>query len=556
MKRPLLIALYFIFALAATADNRTISQMKEIASKKLSMYANGNSVTRTTQNIVLIADEPTLSVFADQNGYVIVSRDKRFPEVLAYGMGDFNMEEAPANVRWWYENIQKSLETCQTLSTRSYISYQPVAPMLTTKWGQNTPYNNYAPTFTPNKVKAPIGCVAVSMGQVMNFNQYPASAKFTGSYMLDGENEQHIVEVNSTYRWPYLLAYNDYIDDNGKLISVLTNPGQSNMVAALLRDCGYSVNMNYSVSGSGAIAAYAADALVNCFGYPEDAVKYRNRQFYTDEEWENMIYGELQKGFPIIYNGNDANGGGGHSFVAHGMDGNGLLYINWGWNGMYDGYYEYRLLNPNPQQFSLQQDIIFGIRKEALESDNYESMLGGELYSFDYDNAKGEFIVNSKGFYNYGGLDIIGRIAVVAENQTTPNKSVYIDFMEQGDTLGGFWGFGQFTEKINITFPKGQYHLYIASLDQRETNWQPVRTITDGAIYYGMEVDSDGTVTIGKTTNEFATAVDFVKNNNAAFENNNAPIRYYDLQGREVDSSAKGLIIVRQGDMVKKVIRH
>lgn len=37
--------------------------------------------------------------------------------------------------------------------------------------------------------------------------------------------------------------------------------------------------------------------------------------------------------------------------------------------------------------------------------------------------------------------------------------------------------------------------------------------------------------------------------------NSNAPVRYYDLQGREVDSSAKGVIIVRQGDAVKKVIK-
>ena len=35
----------------------------------------------------------------------------------------------------------------------------------------------------------------------------------------------------------------------------------------------------------------------------------------------------------------------------------------------------------------------------------------------------------------------------------------------------------------------------------------------------------------------------------------NTPVRYYDLQGREVDSSAKGVIIVRQGDAVRKVIR-
>ena len=35
----------------------------------------------------------------------------------------------------------------------------------------------------------------------------------------------------------------------------------------------------------------------------------------------------------------------------------------------------------------------------------------------------------------------------------------------------------------------------------------------------------------------------------------NAPIRYFDLQGREVDASHRGLVIMRQGNTVKKVIR-
>ena len=538
------LAFFLTAVLTASAAERPATKMRQAALRTLNK-ANAKSVL----------SRPTLEVYSDGSHFSVVSRDDRFPEVLAYGFGDFNFEQIPANVKWWYESIQKAMEKAEfrAVPTRSVNSYPAVEPMLYTKWGQGVPYNNYAPV--TDNTKAPAGCVAVAMGQVMNFCQYPLTASFTGRYMVEGEQGERIVAVNSTYTWPYLSAYSNYMDENGRVVPVSTTTRQGNQVAALLRDCGYSVNMLYSAMGSGAVSTYVAGALVNCFGYPDKAVKYRERMFYTDEEWEEMIYGELQKGTPLIYSGVDANSGDGHAFIVHGMDENGLLCINWGWNGLYDGYYEYRLLNPDVEEFSLMQDMTFGIRSEALEDDHYESMLGGKLYSFAYDNTNKEFILNNEEFYNYGGLDIVGRVAVVAENLTIPAHSVYIDFIEPGDTLEVYYGFGQFTDKIGITFPEGHYRLYIASLDYRETEWQVLRTLTDGAVYYDMTVNAAGTVSISKTPNRFTTTgIAFAKENISNVDEN-APLRYYDLHGREVGSDSRGLVIMKQGGTVRKIYK-
>ena len=35
----------------------------------------------------------------------------------------------------------------------------------------------------------------------------------------------------------------------------------------------------------------------------------------------------------------------------------------------------------------------------------------------------------------------------------------------------------------------------------------------------------------------------------------NAPVRYFDLSGREVDASARGVIIIKRGNTTKKVVR-
>ena len=60
---------------------------------------------------------------------------------------------------------------------------------------------------------------------------------------------------------------------------------------------------------------------------------YRNG--YNSETWENLIYNELKAGRPVIYGGQSGNGG--HSFICHGYRDD-MFYINWGWDGLFDGY--------------------------------------------------------------------------------------------------------------------------------------------------------------------------------------------------------------------------
>jgi len=67
-------------------------------------------------------------------------------------------------------------------------------------------------------------------------------------------------------------------------------------------------------------------------------------------------------------------------------------------------------------------------------------------------------------------------------------------------------------------------------------------TIADGAV---KDVVADTDDTWESTTTTIKAVIT---------EGTNAPTRYFDLQGREVSGSTKGLIIRRQGDEVKKVL--
>lgn len=122
----------------------------------------------------------------------------------------------------------------------------------------------------------------------------------------------------------------------------------------------------------------------------------------------------------------------------------------------------------------------------------------------------------------------------------------------EGDTLPSFYGYSAFTDSLNGGFYPGEYRLYMASRDYRDTEWQPMRIVNVGPIYYNMTVAADGTTTIGKTP--IATAIERIAYDAKEAEDSNAPVRYFDLQGREVSADTKGLLIRKQGNSVKKVI--
>ena len=105
------------------------------------------------------------------------------------------------------------------------------------------------------------------------------------------------------------------------------------------------------------------------------------------------------------------------------------------------------------------------------------------------------------------------------------------------------------------TFPPGTYHIYFASKGDDEESWQYARTM-GGPIYYEATVGADGKMTISETPtyisgSEVPSAIREV---NKPTVNGTSVPRYFDLQGREVTGSTKGLLIRRQGDEVKKVI--
>ena len=116
-------------------------------------------------------------------GYVIVSADDRLPDVLGYSdNGEFDMEQIPDNMKWWLSEYERQIECL--LSSLSNVApmagtahrdeWTAIQPLVKSKWGQDSPYNNLCPTENGRTVT---GCLATAMAQIMNYPNGPCGEK-------------------------------------------------------------------------------------------------------------------------------------------------------------------------------------------------------------------------------------------------------------------------------------------------------------------------------------------------------------------------------------------
>ncbi len=258
---------------------------------------------------------------------------------------------------------------------------ESVAPLLTTVWGQDAPYNMLCPEKENGKGEmqhCKVGCVACAMGQVMNYYQYPEIGIGTGTNLF---NQSLTVNFGETYYdWQHMR--NSYVGSY--------TDEEATAVATLLYHCGVAVNMIYGLQSSSTFTAFANNmttALTKYFGYDSD-VRSVNRSNYSKDEWLQMIREELSAGRPIIYTGTSPSMGG-HTWVVDGYDQEGRVHMNWGWLGLSNNYYDIDLLTAG-YDFKEKQSMVIGIQPSTAASirgatsvNNASSPLNDDLYSLD-----------------------------------------------------------------------------------------------------------------------------------------------------------------------------
>ena len=306
-------------------------------------------------------------------GFVVVAGDDIAGDIMAYSdKGNLNPEQMPEGVKALLDGYAAEIEAMKkaqahkaasTSNTASTTLRQAITPLIETRWGQGSPYN--AECLMANGRQAAAGFGACAMAQVLYYYRTKVNATEIPAYTTT-KGETYDALPAPAIEWQDMLT--DYGDNAGSEAEYA--------VAHLMMYAGRAIKTSYGSTTSTADIANCPGALSSLFGFENNAVMLQRDQCGTDE-WEEMIYNELQHGRPVIYAASNSLNST-HIFICDGYDGQDLYHINWGQGGDYDGFYRLQAFNltshnaPNSTTtygYSMSHKAVVGICPDTVDDD-------------------------------------------------------------------------------------------------------------------------------------------------------------------------------------------
>ena len=561
MKRLFYFAYLLLLTLTVNADDRSMGDMQAIAAQKLyGAQARGNSPS-TPLN--LLVDDQAYCVFgADGDGFVIVSRDDMFDPVLAYSSKPFPTNHIPCGMKWWMDATSENMQAMKVAgispakAPHRAISVQD--NFLPTEWGQDAPYNYYTPLV--DNTKTPTGCVATALAQVLYYYRYPTQGTGEGWYRLGSSNYQNPVTINTIYAWDLMQETYSSME-----IPFLSDE-KKEAIGQLMFDCGASVKMDYDKDGSGAFNFEVMAGVAENFQFDPLAIQFYERDFFTEEEWLNLVWTELENRRPILYAGSDVLKGG-HEFVFSGVDQDGNVYVNWGWNGDGNGWFSMKDLCPSgilgststTYHFNEGQSMVIGFRADPnpTADEQFRSHLNADE---DYTITASEdpcavqhtlgIIRNRRPYLFKGSLGVYFE----KENDSSQNYYYVLDEgeIQKADAAAGLiYGVSlAMTSAFSIplsSLQAGTYKAYAASMDERDVKPQMIRVEGVGPRSFTVTIADDRTVTVSEP--QITTAINAVTVTKPVVSDNN----WYTIDGQRLNGepTQRGIYIHNGKKVVK-----
>ena len=528
-------------SICANAQMRDEEQLRQLALEAIITHRRENLVNAREQgdNLKLekLKNSDELSVYGIKGkGFAVISHNRQFPAVL--GVSEMAFSEEIDGLCWWMKAMNEALAAKRANGDGAEVfkKEKAVEQMLTTRWGQGSPYNYKTPEI--NGKNAPVGCVATALAQILNYLQYPASSKGKGYYTKENSQSQFRLSLNTTYTWG---EYRDWYPDMG----LTTN--QKIGIATLMYDCGLACHMNYKESASGTTLIDAAQGMINNMRFDPYALKLASRDYHSNEDWMAMIYDALDHGRPILYSGTDPNTGG-HAFVFDGYDEEGKIRVNWGWDGEGDGYYNFADLNPTgifgvsvTSHFNSNQDMIWNYKcqEEPGTEESFESYWICNNYQLEV--SKEDIVITPTYLYNNHPETFKGKLGIYVYNDDMSFSKFYEGLMTtEMDPGYGYTNNDQQVAKLNDVKP-GTYHFYFGTKDDREAIASIVH-LKGGAKIHTLTIDANRNITIDEQT------IPYITNINNPIENSAEVIsvKRYSMNGIESNETQKGIFIEKQ----------
>lgn len=371
MRSTLIFSALSLLALTASARQRTDREL----------------LNATAGCEVLQRDSATAIIARPDGGFKVVLTDSRFSDkemLLGYSDRPATTEQFNPAFQWWLRQVEmqgRQLQRSTIEHPRTVIApsegYEPeMEALVTARWGQEAPYWNMCPEGTVSSTgwgyeggngRCVTGCVATAMAQVMYYHKAPKHGQ-------GGVGSVQVKQASGSYA-TYSVDYDEAEYDFDHMLDTYPygsySQEEADAVAQLMYHCGVATKMQYATDGSGAYMRDCLDGLQQYFGFSE--AKLLERNDYTESQWMDYVYTELNEGRPIIYAGDDMAHWAGHCFVLDGYDDRGFVHINWGWDGSSDGHFDIALLNAGGYSFSSYQEMVIGVQGDGSKDTKYWS---------------------------------------------------------------------------------------------------------------------------------------------------------------------------------------
>ena len=365
-----------------SAQEITLDAAKEKAAQFFNNLKKANAAKRAPRKapqLVLANDRDEFYVFNDEanGGYVVISGDERMPDVLGYSeMGHFDAEDIPCNKRAWLEDYAMQVDYLRThpevpASRRTVPERDEISPLLNCRFNQGNYYNEKCPIVDGRHCWT--GCVATAMAQIMYYYQWPKQTTDVIPAYTTGTNKINMPAIPvTTIDWDNML-------DNYGVGGVYSNE-QIDAISTLMLLCGTSVGMDYGLDGSSASTSSAAAAFLRYFDY-DDILEEISRYEWELEDWEQMLYDDLNDGHPVFYSGFYEESA--HAFILDGYK-DGYFHVNWGWGGYVDDYF----LLTDLGGYNYDQFAIVGIQPAYPDIPRRYAVLENDKMTLYYDTEK------------------------------------------------------------------------------------------------------------------------------------------------------------------------
>ena len=400
-----------VFGQQISEDDAKLAAIEFLTKQPISQYAKtrGYNISKKVEvRDLQLADSrlddkglAALYVFniPDNQGFVIVSADKKAEPILGFShVGSYTPDNMPCCLQFLLDNYARqisyarehpSMIRSKKASSRTG-NRTPIAPLVESRWGQGSPFNDYCPEV--DGFKCPTGCVATAMAQILYYHKWPERGigshgyDWYGSYLQAdfGNTDYHFEKMMDVYE-----NFENYTTES------------AHYVAQLMYHCGVSVNMDYRPESS---SSYTVGyEFSDYFGYSKG---HWNLSVDKDDldSILSRIYSELSRNRPLYFSGIPEYGGG-HAFICDGYSQDDFLHFNFGWEGYEDDYFKITAIYAGGINYSYSINVVGGLipKRDVEEVDvdgiHYEC-IDDMAFLVDGSGAKGDLVIPSKVSYN------------------------------------------------------------------------------------------------------------------------------------------------------------